>query len=1041
MKLLVLYLFTLFATNSYAQRLEKYHPVNVSTAAFFDDSTELDLKKVEIYKQSIVIRLEQVFKNMERNLTLAENKTRSESLEIIKNHPTIFSYEQILKYINILETDRTVNPIELVSKIIDLDKSTKMHGKDFSFNSYYSPVLNFSKKISILKNTNENIKEFKSSDLRYTDYLRIDSLQEGQFQVINKFYHKTLIKLTEQDQSHSYLELNHKNSFQVIGNKLATMLGINTLDERLVKKFKLIFENELDYNSFIKNWNDTFPDLLMDEWILSIGETAFGTKYIIFKEVILSKLPAKSVLLNLHSSLQNHSEKEMASLFNLWINNNIEEVHKGNLLLLPKDKDYDFYYLNNSFQYAFQNFIENDENEYPLLDSLDSNEIKLNFSGTQKRDQLLEMSYINAKEMASRISILSIDEIHKSIKSGMLTSEEEEKILRQLIHRRNELVKAFDLDMELLELEINHSLPSLSAQDGKTIFQDEFDNYLESVGIEMQGMLKTAFESTQSIVSKAAILAANNLSSIIIDGKTLGFDINFISEVEISANKKVIKNLNSQGLDDTYLVEDHVRIRFSLGVGLVVKGKVNYIKNYKLVYPVKSREDGLENKNYIFNALLPHHLRELKMPSQYVLVMDDAFEGEGEILLSGSPVPIAFGVSKIYGIMCRLVLSKKENEYRIFKDVSPYRALVSRLYAELYILRIPVWENIAEIGHLERYTLAVDLDTNKESKMLALDSVLMTGNISEVEKIATKSSLKNNFVLQKKGTNLFGLYQNFELRRVDNIETTIYETNGDIKNNESFQLNIDRKNEWSFFGNGEVKNKVFRLSGRQTNQQNKDFSLELMINIEDKDTHSIELERSYIPMINQMALSRNFVNFTPGIHTDNNKWGHTSLDLKLTYNQRALDKILNIDIDDLHKQMAIHSNMPKEFWATSKKRLNIDKNSLFIKKKYNKFIELLIIAQSAVTPKMRYMSLVDALDLLIWRKEDGYSFILFEKINDLIGIENYSISAMISSLENNNYLLSGYFPIYNERNIHLAQKFQFKEFNFLRANEIWSALN
>ena len=57
------------------------------------------------------------------------------------------------------------------------------------------------------------------------------------------------------------------------------------------------------------------------------------------------------------------------------------------------------------------------------------------------------------------------------------------------------------------------------------------------------------------------------------------------------------------GDDDNYLVEDSLTIKFGLGFEVGLKYAMNYIKTYKVVYPVRTKDEGLYYNKFIFDLL------------------------------------------------------------------------------------------------------------------------------------------------------------------------------------------------------------------------------------------------------------------------------------------------------------------------------------------------------------------------------------------------------------------------------------------------------
>jgi len=208
--------------------------------------------------------------------------------------------------------------------------------------------------------------------------------------------------------------------------------------------------------------------------------------------------------------------------------------------------------------------------------------------------------------MARRIARLSRPQIEEAIAFGGWPLALRPLLAEKLISRRNDLVSAFELEAEfpLLAFDRNVSSADGAVRDGQ-LRRGTFSEHTQNYGQELLQILRPVYQTLEMLAVKALQGVAASFDKITVTGDQVGIERNIVGEVEITFGRDITPNQWQTGDDDKFLVEDTMYVRFGLGLGLVARGKVSYLKTYKLIYPVKDRRTGMYHDRFILNLLLP----------------------------------------------------------------------------------------------------------------------------------------------------------------------------------------------------------------------------------------------------------------------------------------------------------------------------------------------------------------------------------------------------------------------------------------------------
>ncbi|MFT6631841.1 MAG: hypothetical protein ACJAS4_001802 [Bacteriovoracaceae bacterium] len=733
-------------------------------------------------------------------------------------------------------------------------------------------------------------------------------------------------------------------------------------------------------------------------------------------------------------------------LFNIWIANNDLKESGNNILVMKENhlENKEFYHYQQNLGYSFGRFFKEKPNDFPwdVIKNKKNNAVELFFYSFQTNSGFDHVSYSDAKWMTRLIARLSREQIVDAVELGGWPKEVGMLLVEKLISRRNQLVYAFDLGGEFEPIEFDRFITTenkvlLNGELTKDIFIESTQNYQS----EIEDVLEPVYNGMQSIAVKAALKATSHFDTIVLDGDSLGYDGSLIGEIEVSADRQIVNNPDQRGPDDNYLVEDTVKVRIGLGVGIVARGKINYIKEYKIVYPVETIEEGRYKNGFIFNAMLPKHIRTVELPDEYVLILEDTLEGQGELILGKENFAFTMSMAKSFGKLTRTVISKKIDSFEVYRDLSPFKAFHKKLFAQLIFFKIPIWKSSAYEGVLSRSVYKLNIKDKDDLSLVALDNLLENGDMRSIVEYGQKRELISNYVSKRSDSKFLGLFERKEKRRTDDVKEIVYDKSGDLKTKKFFQVDIDRSNEWGFLGDGELKRQKMRLLGElDLDGGLKKPYLDLRFTVNDQTTRTVELKNIYFKLIDDLSLTKKFINFTPSLHTTNNMWGNTFIQVRLGYGKKTLDKIINTPDDNYYELMAKFASKPYQTpsWWKRRTNKNLSVSLREYKRKLRVFLSLLKKARKASSEKMKYMHVVDAMDQMLWIGSGSFNVSFLKRIHHLVGKDCYFMDALVTMPENKAMNYPAGSPLYSAMNSSLRKDIDIYEFDFDKPEEVWN---
>lgn len=1093
-----------FSSYSYGQSFIESPDLNAQLREHFMHEGEFSVDKINLFKERIIARrleLTEVLRNYE---LLYLGSDESSVIDSLTKEEVLLSFNIIETYLNqILAESSLEKQKELAWKILELEFSSKVEGFELLRNNpfillkevmrdhiiqkrrkptkghaynLFDPKTNrilSQTELERKKEAGEDIslydppsnsrfwykRDIKNTDVREVYYGGDSELYQNievPFPEVNKGLYLKVKKSQTKPKVHFKTTINGEDyrfklkfgaelASELTAGALIATLGYHFDVSKYVTNFELKLPEGMTFLTFKREWLEYYHDYDPDDYITQVRDED-GHVIITFREGLLEARPKDIERMgpwawgnNGHQSLR---ELRGLYIFNMWIgNNDVKEAANNKLVLRKKGDDYQIFQYVHDLGFSFGRFSHERPGDFPwnLVQTFDENHINFKYFGFQENSGFTHVTYDDGRWMTRKIAQMSRNQIRDAVEMGGWPDPIQRLYVEKLINRRNQLVEAFDLkdEFEILSVDRNITTEGGEVEDGQ-LRQGIFDGHSQEFGSEITKVLKPIYENMNYIAAQGMINLVSTFDTAVIDSRDLGYDSAVLAEVEFNVDREIRRNEMVQGNDDNYIVMDTLKVRFGIGAGLVLRGKLNYYKEYKLLYPAKTLREATFNNQFILNALLPRTIRNKTLPENYIIIIEDGFEGEGELLLGGTVASVGF--SKALGRMSRTIVSKRLDSYSVYRDYSPYQATYARLYAELFILRIPVMEYAHFDGVLRREQFDVMLEGSAQERseaLDALDTLITQGRINEIKNVGDHKEIISNFDLTRRGFDLFFVEGDYR-RRVDNLSETLFESDRPVSQDDFFQIDIERNDEWQYFSNGEMKNRRFRLTAEVDEQGSLDkVKLDMRLFIKDMNATSQEFHNAYLMTFDQLSMQNNFLNFTPELHSSNQVWHGLQAHIHLMYNKEALDKLIDLPISEYHDLMARTSNRDAEFWASRKDDRDIDRNSRFIRKKYHHWIRAVEAAKAASHQKERYSIIADAFSNVVWLLSDGYQGILLQRLHSIIGQDKFYMEGLIDQAIDVENTLPMNTPLYNVLNPELLAPFDHFEFDYRDLDEIW----
>lgn len=835
---------------------------------------------------------------------------------------------------------------------------------------------------------------------------------------------------------------------EITAGLLMATLGYNIDMSRYARDFKMVLPKKIKFKDVKKEWNSYFQNYDLDKYIKEHGKTEKGEDYVVFTETIIETKPEEILRAGpwAWGKLGKRGLREARGilLFNMWIGNtDIKESENNKMVMKPKaDGTYEIFHMQHDMGLSFGRWISEKPGEFPwdIVTKSTTGEIGINYRSFQTNSGFDHVTYADMKWMARQIAQLSREQITQTLQLAGWPLSIQQLLVEKLINRRNQLVRAFEMEDDYPHMECNRSLTTedSAVQDGR-LTRSQFEGHTQNYHNEIFNILRPVYEGLEMIAVQTLQGIAASFDKRTFLASDFGFESDIVSEVEVTFGRDIIPNTRQTGEDDKFIVEDTMNIRFGLGHGIIVRGKANYVKTYKLAYPVKDRKTGMYNNNFIVNVLLPYHARIGKLPKDYVLIMEDAIEAEGIVEFAPSQLYLGTSFSALVGKLSRTIISHKEDKYRIFKDRSLYREFNHRIFAHFWILRIPIWKWTNNKGHLHRDIYEINPKKgDTDGKLAAIDRFLRSNDEFHLEEVAERSDLSTQYHLNRMRLNFLSLYKFRSLRRIDYIRENEID-NGVVEETRNLlQISHLGLSQWAIVGNDHRKE--LKLTAKiNDNGEIKNPTVQINLMLVDRDTKSKELSRDYIPMLNGISNDKKFIDFTPELHTSNDRWGETHMYAKLVYGEEAIDKIVNFSDTELWTSLSEVTGVSVhnlQFRPSGNPRAHDQRHPHPLGQKLRAVISKLKKAR-VQTGKNQLISFMEALNKSVWKGEGSFNPFILATFNKLLGPKYFYLTGLIMQASDKENKYPARTPLYNEVGEERELKYAYNEFDFNDVRMVW----
>ena len=425
-----------------------------------------------------------------------------------------------------------------------------------------------------------------------------------------------------------------------------------------------------------------------------------------------------------------------------------------------------------------------------------------------------------------------------------------------------------------------------------------------------------------------------------------------------------------------------------------------------------------------------------------MLVLEDAIEAEG--IVEFNPTGTLFGtsVSQLVGKLGRTVISHKDEKYRVFRDQSVYRELNHRVFADFWILRIPIWKWTNNRGLLSRdiYTL----DPKKRDPVAveeAMDRFMRTNDESFLEPLAERSDLDTHYRLNRRRLNLLSVYRFRAIQRVDNITLAERDADGLVQETrERFQVSILSLTEWAVLGNAHESKDIKLTAKVESDGKLDNVRAEVKLTIFDRATTSRDLRTRYIPMLTTLAQDPQFISFTPELHSTNNKWGETLSEALLVYHQRAIRKVLGLSDAELWQRLSQITGVPLaelQWRPSASPRTHHHRSEHPLGARLRQVIAQLRKARALGADKERMRVFAQLLNTAVWKRSGSYETTLLAVFNSFLADRDYFIKGLITQVPDKENKFPARLPLYNEKGDALNLRYPYMDFDFTDVKTAW----
>jgi hypothetical protein len=495
-----------------------------------------------------------------------------------------------------------------------------------------------------------------------------------------------------------------------------------------------------------------------------------------------------------------------------------------------------------------------------------------------------------------------------------------------------------------------------------------------------------------------------------------------VTEVLTHVNRTFTANPEAKGEDDQFIVRDDfsigIRLGKGLGLGIETVGDLAYVKEYSLIYPAASKEEVRKRKKFIVDFKMPYTILKKGLPKEHIFISQNVIEGRGRIkaVLGASVVGPGTEASASRILLNRTVLGHdKDGNITLYEDKSKSNEKKMRLYMQLGLIKIDQFSSSTETGKIERFVTKLKGDTENEDMERAINDAVFNHNFDKLKKFKVDQKITSDFIAKESAVSLFGFRSWSKELRIDDLKIFNFDEDGKIISQDlQMSSKLRKEKRWSFVSNGETKFKDIQLDSSYDAETGELVNpyVELQVGVDDLLTETKEIKNTYLPFFNGAAGSDKFFDFSPEMMSYTDSWGQIEFLLTLQIHRKGIERLLELDEDDLINEIAkitkSSSGEVKKAWknsSVSTSANNSNRRSRVINyfgEKYSissivrgakKVLRHIKKAKKEDSRKKKMEKLTKALSHLVPNKSGYYSPVLIRAFNKAIGKKNFYMVA------------------------------------------------
>ncbi|MCP5048403.1 MAG: hypothetical protein GY940_14635, partial [bacterium] len=337
-------------------------------------------------------------------------------------------------------------------------------------------------------------------------------------------------------------------------------------------------------------------------------------------------------------------------VFNMWVSNIDLNESENNKLIVRKINHKDqFYHIQHDMGFAFgKTYVERPgEFKWDLATEKDNDYVYLSYRCFQKNSGFNHITYADARWITRLIAQLGRKQIRAAVELGGWPESMGKLLVEKLTARRNQLVDIFGLTGEVLPngkpiilIPFNRRL---TTADGVVklgvLKKNELPGYTQYFGPRIKELIPLILRHIRNTAVDVVVGGLSAIRYLKVDPKEfLGGDVPMISRILVRIKREIERNPKPTGANDTFLVQDTMRIGFRLGYGTTLSGNVSYVRQYSAVYPVNTMDEGRYHKNFIVDVTLPTQAQQFSPQShqKFALLVEDFLEAKARVKVGGN---------------------------------------------------------------------------------------------------------------------------------------------------------------------------------------------------------------------------------------------------------------------------------------------------------------------------------------------------------------------------------------------------------------------